>query len=378
VDGKLRDSRTVQLAPSDEQTLTIEGLPLDTKLVEARLTVDAANTNLLAADDTAWALRPTPPTSNLLLVTSGNGFLEKSLSLLSGVKLFKTTPDAYAPSDSFRLTILDGFMPKELPSTSLLIFAPPDSPLVPVSGTIAYPTIGQIAVNDPLLRFVDLSKVNMASAQRITTPSWARVLVRSTAGDPLIMAGETGGRRIVVVAFDLHQSDLPLQVAFPILTANLVEWLQPSTSVDAPPQLGSGDPISIRPLPEADEIVITPPGSGAKSTTLKPSAQVSFAGTEALGVYTVQQMAKDQPLSDPEHFAVNLFSRDESNITPNPGLAFTGTGPGDPAGVQATRPLEIWPWLLLASLLILALEWWFYNRAGRIRLPRLQPRKQSK
>jgi Ca-activated chloride channel family protein len=378
VDGQLRDSRRVQLGPKDEQTVTLQGLPLDTKLVEARLTVDGTGTDLLAADDTAWALRPVPPNSNVLLVTAGNGFLEKSLGLLPGVKLFKSAPDAYAPSDSFRLTVLDAFMPKQLPPGSLLIFAPPDSPLVPVSGTFAYPTIGQISVNDPLLRFVDLSKVNVAQAQRIIAPSWARVLVRSTTGDPLIMAGETDGRRIVVVAFDLHQSDLPLQVAFPILTANLVEWLQPPTSVDAPPQLGAGDPISIRALPEADEIVVTPPGAGSRSTTLKPSAQVSFAGTDALGVYSVQQMAKGKALNDPERFAVNLFSRDESDITPRPDLAFTGTIPAEPTGQQAARPLEIWPWLLAASLLILALEWWFYNRAGRFRPPRLQPRKQSK
>jgi hypothetical protein len=375
VDGQLRDSRTIQLKANDEQTLTLQGLPLDTKLVEAKLSVQGGDANYLAADDTAWALRPVAPNSNVLLVTTGNGFLEKSLGLLPGVKLFKSAPDAYAPSDGFRLIVLDAFMPKELPAGNLLIFAPPDSPLVPVSGTLPYPAIGQVSVNDPLLRFVDLSKVNIAQAQRIITPSWARVLVRSTSGDPLILAGETEGRRIVVVAFDLHQSDLPLQVAFPILTANLVEWLQPPSSVDVPPRLGAGDPISIRALPEADEIVVTPPGAQGRSTTLKPSAQVSFAGTDALGVYTVQQMAKGKPLNDPENFAVNLFSRDESDITPRPDLAFTGTGPAEPAGQQATRPLEIWPWLLLASLAILAVEWWFYNRAGRLRL---QARKQPK
>ena len=312
-------------------------------------------------------------------MSAGNGFLEKSLSLLPGVKLFKSAPGTYAPPATFSLTVLDAFMPKATSSRATCSFSRrPNSPLVPVSGTLAYPSIGQVDVNDPLLKFVDLSKVNIAQAQRITAPSWARVLVRSTSGDPLILAGETGGRRVAVVAFDLHQSDLPLQVAFPILISNLVEWLQPPTSVDVPPQLGAGDPISIRPLPEADQIVVTSPGAAGTSTTLKPSSQVSFAGTDALGVYTVQQMANGKPLGDPEQFAVNLFSRDESNITPVPDLAFTGTGPATPAGRQAARPLEIWPWLLLASLAILALEWWFYNRAGRLRLPRLQARKQPK
>ena len=120
---------------------------------------------------------------------------------------------------------------------------------MPVSGTLAYPTIGQTNMNDPLLRFVDLSKVNIAQAQRIVPPAWARVLVRSTSGDSLLLAGETGGRRVVVVAFDLHQSDLPLQVALPHPHLQPGRVAAARTNVrDVPPQLGAGDPISIRAL----------------------------------------------------------------------------------------------------------------------------------
>jgi Ca-activated chloride channel homolog len=251
-------------------------------------------------------------------------------------------------------------MPSRLPQGNLLLFAPPNSVLVPVSGTLQYPVIGPVAVNESLLRFVDLSGVHIGSAVRMVTPPWAQVLARTTAGEPLIIAGETGGRRVVALAFDLHQSDLPLQIAFPILTANLVGWLQPSTAVDAPPLLGAGDPISIRPAQEADEITVTAPGNGAR-TTLKPSAQVSFAGTDELGVYEVRQSAKGKPVGQADEFAVNLFSREESDITPHPDLALAGTGAATPAG-QVRRPLEIWPWVLLASLLLLSVEWWFYNR----------------
>ena len=127
--------------------------------------------------------------------------------------------------------------------------------------------------------------------------------------------------------------------------------------------------MSIRALPEADEIVVTPPGDAAQSTTLQPQGQVSFAGTDRLGIYTVQQRAKGQPLGEPEQFAVNLFSLDESNVTPQPGLALAGQG-GQPTGGPATQeeiPLEIWPWVLVVGLLVLAAEWWVYNRAGGLR-----------
>ena len=360
----------MRLGPGDEQTLTIEGLPLDMRQAEARLTSDEPGADVLQADNTAWALRPQPPAQSVLLVTESNGFLEKALNLIPGVRLFKTTPAQYAASDEFGLTVLDATVPQALPGGNLLIFAPPNSALAPVSGTIEYPVIGQVAVNDPLLRFVDLSGVHVGIAQRIITPSWARVLVRTTGGDPLVLAGETEGKRVVIFAFDLHQSDLPLQVAFPILVSNLVEWLQPQATLDLPPILGAGDPVSIRALPEADEIVVTPPGDAAQSTTLQPQGQVSFAGTDRLGIYTVQQRAKGQPLGDPEQFAVNLFSLDESNVTPRPELSLAGQG-GQPTGGPATQeeiPLEIWPWVLVVGLLVLAAEWWVYNRPSGLRL----------
>ncbi len=380
VDGQLRDSRRVSLDAGKEQTLTIEGLPLDMKQAEARLTTGDPQADLLQADNTAWALRPQPPAQNVLLVTQSNGFIEKALNLIPGVKLFKTAPAEYTPSDDFALTVLDAYVPQDLPGGNLLLFAPPNSALAPVSGTIQYPTIGQVAVNDPLLRFVDLTNTHIGIAQKIDTPSWARVLVRSTAGDPLMLAGEIEGKRIVIFAFDLHQTDLPLQVAFPILMSNLISWLQPQATLDLPPILGAGDPVSIRALPEADEIVVTPPGEGAQSTTLQPQGQVSFAGTTQLGIYTVQQKAKGESLGDPEQFAVNLFSLDESDITPHPELILPGQ-PAQPTGPQSSQqeaPVEIWPWVLIAGLLVLAAEWWVYNRPGGLRLRWRWPIRQPK
>jgi hypothetical protein len=56
--------------------------------------------------------------------------------------------------------------------------------------------------------------------------------------------------------------------------------------------------------------------------------------------------------------------RDEVDITPHANLPFVGTQTA--ATVEGEkRPLEIWPWVLAASLLLLALEWWYYNRGGR-------------
>ncbi len=377
VDGALREARRIQIQGRAESVVTLDGLPLTTRLVTATLSSDEAVADLLPTDNQAWALRSRPPLSDLLLVSAGNGFLEKSLNLLPNTKLFKVAPGQYNPASSYALTIFDAYLPPQLPVGNLLIFAPPNFPLLPVSGTIQYPAIGPVEINDPLMRFVDLSHTHIAQAQRITPPQWMRVLVRATTGEPLVLVGETGGRRIAVIAFDLHQSDLPLQVAFPILTSNLVEWLRPAASVAGAQSVNPGNVISIAPQPEADEVDVTLPTGGI--TTLHPSGSspLLFAGTDDLGVYTLQQKKGGNALGEPDRFAVNLFSKDESDITPNPKLAFTGSEATPQQGATNHHSeSEIWPWVLLASLALLSAEWWFYNRSGRLRVPRLRANKQ--
>jgi Ca-activated chloride channel family protein len=358
----------VEVGPGGDETVTLGGLPLDTRLVEAELVVDEEGRDSLATDNRAWAVRTTGGSGGVLLVTAGNGFLEKGLNLIPGVELFKAAPQSYLPEGDFALTVFDGFVPARLPSGNILIFGPTDSPLVPVSGTVELPQVGQVELNDPLLRFVDLSDLHMASAARMEPPGWARVLVRARGGEPLLIAGESEGRRVAAFAFDLHRSDLPLKVAFPILLANLVEWLRPSTQVSGSSALSAGEAITVRLLPEADRVVVTAPGGREVTLSGASGREVQFASTDELGIYRVRQFAGEGQLGPEERFAVNLFDRTESAISSRSDVGLVGSGAAPPRSGE--RPIEIWPWIVLASLFLLAVEWWVYNRAGRALLPR--------
>ena len=189
------------------------------------------------------------------LVSAGNSFIEKALALLPQVRLARVLPGNYKPGPGSDLTLFDGYLPATLPPGNLLLINPPDSPLVPVSGTLAYPVLGPREGDDPLLRYVNLDDLHIAEAARMQTPAWARTLVRTTGGDPLLLAGETAGRRVAVIGFDLHKSDLALQVGFPILLANLVGWLAPGSALDLPPRLTPrqrpGDPSPTRSRPRS-------------------------------------------------------------------------------------------------------------------------------
>ena len=72
-----------------------------------------------------------------------------------------------------------------------------------------------------------------ARRKHIDPPQWAKTLVDSDGG-PLVIVGDTGVRRVGAITFDLHDSDLPLQVTFPILLVNLINYLAPGRSFNAP------------------------------------------------------------------------------------------------------------------------------------------------
>ena len=346
------------LAPGSETPLTLTDLPLDTAVVTATL----GTADLLPLDNTAWAVRAGATVSNTLLVSAGNTFLERGLSLLPSVHLVETGPATYRPSPGFGLTVLDGVLPDPPPPGNLLLLNPPGSPLLPISGTVDGPVVGTTAQSDPLLRYVDWSSVHLARISRVLPPPWARVLARTTTGDPLLLVGETDGRRIAALPFDLHQTDLPLLVSFPILLANLVGWLQPAGLVEPPPRLPPGSALALHPDPGADQVRVVDPAGGV--TVLPAAPTVAFAGTDALGLYQVQALARGAPLGPPALFAVNLFDRTESALAPRSSLNLAGH-PTPAAAPTAPRPAEVWPAVLLLTLALLTLEWWAWNR-GRL------------
>ncbi len=371
VDGRLWDSRPITLTAGVDTAVTLTDLPLDTHLVTATLAIP----DLLPLDNTAWAVRAPPATVPTMLVSPGNSFMEKALALLPQVLATQVAPADYRPITGTALTVFDGYLPATLPAGNLLLLDPPDSALLPVSGTVDAPTIGAVEASSPLLRYVDWSGVHIASARRVTAPAWAQVLVRSTAGDPLLLAGETGGRRVAALTFDLHRSDLALQVAFPILVANLVGWLAPASTVDAPPLVRPGNALALAPGPGADQVTVQPPPGGPTAVTLAVRPGLSFGDTEQPGLYRVQPLAHGQPLGPADWFAVNLLDRQESDIAPQPVLALQGQSVAGGAAGQGTT--EVGPWVLALGLLLLALEWWLYHR-GRLGLfARLRPRARA-
>ncbi|MBC7248853.1 MAG: VWA domain-containing protein [Anaerolineae bacterium] len=376
VDGQLFDARQLTLPPRDKQGLTFTGLPLDARQVVARLSGE----DLLLVDDTAWAVRATSQPAQVILLSAGNVFLERALGLLPNVEVWKagsledrrdapnfptSQPSNLQPS----ITVLDGLLTESLPPGNLLIVNPPHSTELFTVGEVFTATqVIRAESGDPLLRYVTWDDVHIARARLVTPPGWMRVLVQAEGG-PLLLVGEREGRRVAVLTFDLHASDLPLKIAFPILMSNLVSWLAPTGGMEVPATLRPGDPLTLRPAMDATQLVVQSP-SGQRWTYPVTGEPIPFAETTELGVYTVYQSSAPsassaQSADQADHFAVNLFSEMESDIAPREVITIGAQQIAVPQeGLQGRQ--EWWRWLALAAVIVLLVEWWVHWRGGRL------------
>ena len=357
----LFDARQLDVPANSQKSVSLENLPITTAIYKAHIsdpTESKKPLDLLALDDTAFAVYQASSTRRVLLVSKGNLFLEQLLASLPGIQPFRALPAADGtleiPSDPFDLYIFDGYIPEKLPNANLLLINPTANPFFEVGGKIK--DINNIQVNEnTLTRYVDWKTVHVLQANKTTMPNWMNVLIESDS-TPLVAAGENNGQRIAALTFDLRESDLPLQIAYPILFSNLINYLSPPSAFNSSQSLQAGESLTLVPPTDAEQVVIASPSN--KTYTLA-AGQTLFSQTNELGYYAVNFVSKDS--SKAEYFAVNLFDPSESNLQPRETLQIGSTSV-TPTISEQVGLQELWKWFAGLALIILMIEWQVFHR----------------
>ena len=299
-DGVLIEAKDLAvLEPQTRTEVVIDDIPQGVTVIEARLTAGSSGgaNDALEVDDRAWAVVPPDKRRDILVVGEGDPYLETALLYLPNVNLFTVKPADY-PAKAVRpdgsrwdLIVFEGTAPKnpELASAVLLIAPPATSAYGEVTGSLTDPGIGTLSPDEPILKFIDLTTVHIGRATKLETPTWARTVIPGPAGAPLLYVGETDGKRAGVLAFLPRNSDLPLQVAFPLLMANLTGELFGGSAAPTT-ALAPGDPVTL-PVPAgATSIIVTrPDGSTVElAPATAGAASVPFSQTDQLGIYTAR------------------------------------------------------------------------------------------
>lgn len=261
-----------------------------------KLTVGIDAQDALAADNQAVLFLPTNSQNQVIVKSDNPGMYMRAVAGYHGLQPITDTVQSAAET---AFTVWEGELPSALPAGGLFLVNPFGG-LLPTAGDMENLGSPDTVSDHPLLRDIDLRALFVERARKYEAPAWLEPIVQ-TADGPLLLAGEQDGRRIAVLAFDPRESNLPKLAAFPLLMANLADWLYPQSGVGA---LRPGDAAIVPP-----GATVTTPG-GRK---VQASEAGVFADTSEVGIYTVAGAnAQDTSRS----FAVNMADTKESNVTP--------------------------------------------------------------
>jgi Ca-activated chloride channel homolog len=359
-DGQVVSVQDLDVPVGASQAVVAADLPSTAGVIQARL----EGSDLLAADDRAEAVVRRPQAVKTALVSNGNIFLRTILGLLPNVELTEVKPGDTLPAESYDLYIYDRNIPAALPAQGALWFiAPPkSSPFFQVTGQVDAPRVRAVDPEDALLRNTTLDGINVLDSVAVSLPDWATVAVAGDLADgssvPLLLYGESGGRRVSVLAFELGHSDFGLNVAFPITLANTISWLVPASGGALPAALQPGEPLVVALPAGVTSAALTRP-DGKTVSVQAADGRAVFSDTAQLGVYRVAWQGEA-----PVPFAVNLFSAAESSLMPLDNLPGVATGPDQGRGSAEVGKQEWWRWIAGLALLVLVVEWLVYQRAA--------------
>ena len=348
-DAGLIDVRSVSLAAGQAEDLALP-VPDAANTVSARI---EAKDNF-GLDDSVTAIARAPRAFHVLLVTPGNVFLEQALRLRTDFQLDVIAPAAYRSSTSYAMTVFDRYSPSAMPDAPFVMVDPPAGSPLAGGAQVGIGRVRASDAGDPLLNNVSLQDVHIAKSQDMRASTFGRALITSLQ-TPLVLVRDAPFRQ-VLVGFDIHDSDLPLRIGFPVLMQNLSEWM-------LPPSVPSR---SFHP----DETVTIVPENGAKTVTvvrpdgsrrqLATGSIATFADTDLLGVYMVEQTVSGN--TDRSWFAVNLFSDTTSQLVPVDRLALPPSKVFSTAQTNHRGLIQVWPWIALLALVLVLAEWLAFHR----------------
>lgn len=352
-DGRLITQHDLELEARDTHRQFYPGQAAAGERLEARVRLKSADArDVFPLDNRAFATIPPPSRQRVLLVSTGNLFIEGPLLLSPHIDYERVHPDDYDPTADFDIIIFDAVAPAIPETGHLLYFGPPreGSPFT-VNSLETDPIITDVRQSHPLLRWITLQDLNISQSLSFTRGR-DDMDVASSFGKTIIIARDDGQRRMVGVGFDLRESDFPLRVSFPVFILNVLDFFA-QDDVDLLHSHRTGQTWSV-PVDRAITSAQVLGPDGTEFSAAIHDGQALFYG-EKPGFYELQagQMTRQ--------VAANLSSPEESDIQPTTFELPEQQVSTETSGLFFDRR-EIWIYLLLATLALLMLEWLTYNR----------------
>ncbi|HET7545799.1 MAG TPA: VWA domain-containing protein [Polyangiaceae bacterium] len=357
-DGAIIDVSRFALGAQERLPRYYQDLAGASRTLEAKIRFADGRADDLPADDHAYALMPERRRARVLVVSKGNTYLEAALLLDEYLDVTTVLPGKPIPREHFDVAILDG-VADALPDTvaAALYLDPPEGG-VPLKLGARLSDFGFDTWDkkSPILRFLALGDVQVASGRALTPSSGDRVLGASDQG-PFLVGGARSGHPFVALGFDPRNSDWVLRVAWPLFVLNTINaFVEEDTSYVS--SFRTGEVWRIPAPSSVDSATVIDPHGSRHVVPVKEGHAV-FLGEEA-GFYKLSAGSGNDAVNS--EFAANLSDLAESRIAPVTELAL-GQKKAAPVsiGVPGSKR-EMWVYLLAAVIGLSLIEWLTYHR----------------
>ncbi len=343
-------------------TFTVPNLTTGGTLAARLLRAD-----VLEADNTGLLIIPPPKIARVGYV-SDSPFLKQALGGLpiDAEKLTLAEVEAAVAGNrtgAYDVLILDGVRPQgPLRTGRFLTFGPPPpiTGLVSVEARSAPMSASNWDRRHPAMRNLQFDDLLISQYEVWTLPDDARTILEGPA-IPLAVSISRGDLQALALAFRPIHSTWPLRPSYVIFLADAIRYLTDRGQSAVAESVEPGSVINVRLPAQAQSIRLQLPVTGAsQSYSAADAGALSFGPVERAGLYrfTYSLDGKEQQ----RLVAANLFDMQESRVQARSELTLvreqiTAQEPGTRTGMRA-----LWPWALIAALVLMLFEWWVYNR----------------
>jgi hypothetical protein len=307
----------------------------------------------LEADNEVFVLLEPGKMLSVLLVTSGNRFLENALSLHGSVDIDLCDVSCFEEkvnAGNYDVVVYDN-VTQDLPifTNSVLICSEKEEYLYTEKGLV-FPELLNFNHGHGFLRELDLSNLSIQKSYTLSVPDWGETLIESEYGS-LMFCGERNNRKILVIGFDLKQSNFPLKIAFPIFVSRLVNWFM---DYEHKNWITAGEPYyyPLSPLSGTSQVRITAP-DGKESVHKVKNNLIAFNDTLNAGIYTIMG----------DNFQKRFVVNFQTSKALTSDLLLSNSIHHQQTNFPKITTQRMGIFFAILSLGALVMEWYFYIRA---------------
>ncbi|PAV29417.1 hypothetical protein CIL05_11155 [Virgibacillus profundi] len=303
------------------------------------------------ADNSSFAFLATDKQPSLYLVGEVNSFITKAFSYLS-TDIVQVEDSNEIPQVENAIYILGKVPAENWPDGPLLILSPTTGGPFKIEEKQMLQDDLQAVNEDPLLQFVNIDEVYIQQSYPFDSLTLQSIV---TSGEtPVISKGSYQGHPLVLLGFDMEETDWPMHSSFPVFLYNTINYLTDQNHLLGYLQPGERKEISHL-TGVTNSMILNEDNEQISELNINESF---MNAPKKPGLYRVQE--ETEYGMKERLFAVTV---DDEEKYMSPSNDFTIENQSEQKDdVHEEKPNEIWIGFATLALLFLLLEWEVYRR----------------